>query len=716
MQEVALGPRTPGNQSRRFPPSEDLTGPPSATGASRQPPAPIIKIAYPEMLSFDIPISQWYKFRRSEKEMKAEHREKVQKILVKKYGKSHKLRIERGVNQVASFWREEDGSLQDFEDFCLKNFISSPELLETNFKRLETNFEVLNGHFNKMMASLKLPLHLDLGPLLPLDRLFGQYNPAAHLSEDLFKNKIAFFVLINFPHYSLQEKNSLGSKWKRKDWAYARMGDLFISRPDASTLQRVSEVMTDADAYVSEYNIFMGKLKDEKGRTYFPSDLKLISHWGLRDELKARYADPHGFSKQKMIYEVMLRIINQQVPKNIINNPRFFWNPFENRVYKNGRRITSAPEPNTRYWHFLEVFKAVKELDSYFPSFPTYILRKFELERELEEAIVEKLFTEFLLSPQRREVAKIISQRLGRKLEAFDIWFDGFKPRRNVKEEELDRLVAKRYPTISTFKADLKNILRKLGFSAGLRDFIAPQIEVEPARGAGHAWGAEMKSEKALLRTRVPKGGMNYKGFHIALHELGHCVEQTLTLQKVDFYSLHGVPNTAFTEAFAFIFQGKDLEILGLRERDKNSKSLRVLDRFWSTYEIMGVSLVDMKAWNWLYQNSGATPRELKEAVISIAKGIWNSYYADIFHIQDRPILAVYSHLINSALYLPDYPLGQIIAFQIEKYLEGKNLGEEMERMCRAGKLSPQLWMRKAVGSGISTQSLLKSLEEALKR
>jgi len=31
--ESALSPRTPGNQSRRFPPSEKPMGPPSATGA-----------------------------------------------------------------------------------------------------------------------------------------------------------------------------------------------------------------------------------------------------------------------------------------------------------------------------------------------------------------------------------------------------------------------------------------------------------------------------------------------------------------------------------------------------------------------------------------------------------------------------------------------------------------------------------------------------------
>ncbi len=44
--KLPLAPRTPGNQSRRFPPSEDPTGSPSATGASGQLPAPIIKITY----------------------------------------------------------------------------------------------------------------------------------------------------------------------------------------------------------------------------------------------------------------------------------------------------------------------------------------------------------------------------------------------------------------------------------------------------------------------------------------------------------------------------------------------------------------------------------------------------------------------------------------------------------------------------------------------
>lgn len=642
-------------------------------------------------------------------------KEEVKRSLLQKFGETQKFRIERGVEQVASLWNKEDGTLEEFKKFCEGHFIVSPELLETNFKRLETNYEVLNGHFNKMILDLKRPLHLDWGKILPLDRIFGQFDPSSHLFEDLFKNKIAFFVLLNFPHYSLSEKSELGSEWSRKEWAYARMGDLFISRVPAQVYQNISRIMTEADTYISEYNIYMGKLLDKNKKTYFPQDLKLISHWGLRDELKARYSDSEGLFKQKMIYEVMMRIIKQEIPEKVVNNPELFWNPFENRVYKEEKEIPAYPEPNTRYDHFFQTFKGMKMLDPYYPVLPTHIKRKFEEDREIPEAEVEALFTSFISSLQARKVGKLISRRLGRELQPFDIWYPGFKSGSAISEERLDRIVAEMYPTIEDFEKDIENILNKMGFSKEQAEFIAPKILVDPARGAGHAWGAEMKSEKAHLRTRVPQKGMNYKGFNIAMHELGHCVEQTLTLQKVDYYMLHGIPNTAFTEAFAFVFQEKDLEVLGVKDQEENKMHLKALDDFWSAYEIMGVSLVDMKAWNWLYDHPDAKPEELKESVISIAKDVWNRYYADIFGINDQPILAIYSHMIDSALYLPDYPLGHIIAFQIKEYLEGKNLGREMERMCVAGKVIPQVWMENAVGSKISTKPLLDAVDEALR-
>lgn len=640
--------------------------------------------------------------------------QKTIKALIEKYGENQRFRIERGVIQASNFWTEKDGTKKDFFQFCTNNFIPESDSLDKVFERLSHYFEILGGYYNKIVLELNRQLHLDVGEIMPIDLMFAGYDPSANLTNDLFANKIAFYVILNFPNYSLQEKNSLGKKWSRKQWAFARMGDIFISRVPPEYLQKISEVSTQADSYISQYNIYVGNLIDEKGQTYFPKDKKLISHWNLRDEIKSLYGQENALFKQQMIYEVMKHIINQTIPENVINNPELQWNPFKNKIYKNGKEQPFQPEPNTRYQHLLNNFLARKAVDKFYPNYPTYTKRKFELEFEIPQETIEKLFTDLLSSPTVNKVAGLIQKRLGRKLEPFDIWYDGFKVLSTISEEELTKLTQARYPTREEFAKDLPNILRKLGFSNELSNFIAENVEVDPARGAGHAWGAQMRTEKAHLRTRIGPNGMDYKGYNIAIHEFGHNVEQTLTLQKVDYYILNGVPNTAFTEAVAFIFQKRDLELLGVKNEDPNTKYLSALDNFWAIYEIMGVALVDMYVWDWMYQNPNSNSEDLKNAVIRISKDVWNKYYYPVFGIKDQPILAIYSHMIDYSLYLPAYPIGHIIEFQIEKFLENRNFAEELYRILIQGKLTPGIWMENAVNNEISVEPIIKSAEEAL--
>jgi hypothetical protein len=314
------------------------------------------------------------------------------------------------------------------------------------------------------------------------------------------------------------------------------------------------------------------------------------------------------------------------------------------------------------------------------------------------------------------EVAKLIESRLGRPLEPFDIWYNGFRPRGTYTETQLDEIVAKRYPTAEAYQKDIPNLLMNLGFSKERAQFLADRIIVDPARGSGHAMGAEMRSEKAHLRTRVEKNGMNYKGFNIAVHEMGHNVEQTFSLNSIDHTLLAGVPNTAFTEALAFVFQGHDLELLGLTKPDAKSQALKTLNDFWGTYEIAGVALVDMAVWHWMYDHPKSTPLELQNATIQISKDIWNQYYAPIFHKRNVVLLGVYSHMIDSFLYLPDYPLGHLIACQIESQMEkAGNIGAEFERMAILGNIAPDLWMKKATGAPVGADALLAATKKALK-
>lgn len=641
--------------------------------------------------------------------------EKVTKALTDSLGEAAKFRIERGVIQAASLWRESDGSAADFEKFCKENFVAEEVALETLFKKLERNFEIFRGYFHKMDVLLKEPIQITGPEIEPVDMMFGSYDASAHLDDDFFNNKIAFLTALNFPFYSLKEKTEKGESWSRRDWAYARMGDRFTSRIPADIILKASQTLTEADAYISDYNIYMGKLQNAKGKFLFPADMKLITHWGLRDELKSNYTGENGIEKQKMIYEVMKHIIDQSIPQQVINKDEYSWNPLINKIYKDGKEAPVAPEPDARYRVLLGNFHVMKAIDAYSPNFPTYISRAFEGGMEIPQEDVERLFTEFVSSPQVKEVAQYISKQLGRPLEPFDIWYNGFKSRGGVPEEQLTAMTSKKYPNPKAFEADMTNILTKLGWEKEKATRITSLITVDPARGSGHAWGAEMRSDVARLRTRIGENGMDYKGYNIAVHEFGHNVEQTVTMNDVDYYMLQGVPNTSFTEAVAFLFQKRDLELLGMPNADPNKDYMMALDNFWSCYEIMGVSLVDMKVWKWMYENPDATPVQLKEAVISAAKEVWNSYYAGIMGGKDEPILAIYSHMIDNPLYLSNYPMGHLIEFQVEQQVKGKPLAAEFDRMYTQGRLIPQQWMKGAVGREISIEPTLNAAAEALK-
>ncbi len=634
--------------------------------------------------------------------------------LKQKYGTAHAERIERGVAQVARLWRAEDGDAKAFQEFCERHFIADDSLLLETLKRYDFDLEMIYGHNIELRRELRKPLDLDIGEPLPVDYLFAAYDPFAHVTEDLFKTKAAFVALLNFPLYPLEVRLEQGKHWSRRQWAECRLAQHFARRIPAEVEQKITEAFLKADDYINNYNIFMGKLRTPDGEQLFPEDLRLISHWGLRDELKAQYANQDGLRRQKLIYTVMERIIHQEIPEKVVNNPQVLWDPVRNVVFVDGRWRPADREPDRRYAHLLEVFRAVRLADPYCPDLPTFIRRRFEEDREIPEERVRELLVRVIDSPVTERVARLIEKRLGRKLEPFDIWYNGFKPRAEYPEAKLDSIVRSRYPNREAFQEDLPRILTELGFSQDKARFVAEHVEVDPSRGAGHAMGPGRRVDKAHLRTRIGEQGMNYKGYNIAIHEFGHNVEQVFSSITIDYYLLRGVPNTAFTEAFAFVFQSRDLDLLGLGSKNPVAEAMRALDTFWSTVEIGSVALVDMAVWHWMYDHPDATPAELREATIRIAKQVWNEHLAPVFGVRDVDLLAIYSHMIDAGLYLPDYPLGFIIQFQIESFLRGKNLGVEMEKMCRLGNLTPDEWMRRAVGSPISAEPLIEAAARAV--
>jgi hypothetical protein len=539
---------------------------------------------------------------------------KLRDELIAAHGESQHLRIQRGLLQVARFWRADDGDAATFEDFVRVNFAGDQPALDAIFSRLEHLLEQLSGHMHEMNREFRQQLDLDLGPVLAIDEIIGGYDPSAHVIDDFFQNKLAFVVLLNFPVTTLAERLTDARLWSRRQWAEVRLAQNFSKRIPAHVNLAIAQAEAEAGQYISEYNIWMHHVLNAQAQRLFPPQMRLLSHWSLRDEIKASYTDSST---------------------------------------------------------------------------------------GLEKQLVPRL-------------ANFIQSRLGRRLEPFDIWYSGFRPGSQYSETQLDEMVARRYPTAQAYQQDIPQLLIKLGFSTERAQYLAANIAVDAARGAGHAMGAEMRGQKAHLRTRVEANGMNYKSFNVAAHELGHNVEQTFSLNDVDHIFLKGVPNTAFTEAFAFVFQSHDLELLGLPAPNAKQEAEKALNDFWATYEISGVALVDMAVWHWMYDHPHASPEELRHATLQISKDVWNKFYAPVFGKDDVVLLGVYSHMIDAFLYLPDYPIGHLIAFQIEEQMKkAGSIGAEFERMVRIGAVAPDLWMENATGRRVGAEALLEAAQRS---
>ncbi|HKJ20209.1 MAG TPA: hypothetical protein VJ993_06080, partial [Woeseiaceae bacterium] len=214
----------------------------------------------------------------------------LEEELVATHGEEQRVRAQTGLDQVASFWREQDGGREAFEAFVRRNFAGDAQSVDVMFSRFEKLLEQLDGHSLEILLAFREQSDLDLGPIQPFDEIFAAYDPSAHVMDDFFENKLAFVVLLNFPLSSLSQRLDEGESWTRQQWATARLADRFAKRVPASVQQAVSAAGAVADQYIAEYNIWMHHLVTDDGERLFPAGMKLLSHWNLRDEIKSNYS------------------------------------------------------------------------------------------------------------------------------------------------------------------------------------------------------------------------------------------------------------------------------------------------------------------------------------------------------------------------------------------------------------------------------------------
>ena len=181
-------------------------------------------------------------------------------------------RLKRCLQQTVSAWTDEDGTEEELREFCIKNYITDKDKLGALVKKAESSFDAVDGYMIEMYRTILVPLHLDEGEVTNANIIFGDFNPMAHLQEDFFSSKIAFLILLNFPVYSLDEKNTLGVDWSDDDWAKAMLADKFADRVPADVLRKSSLPSSRAGIYIADYNICMDKIVCGSDTGLFPKD------------------------------------------------------------------------------------------------------------------------------------------------------------------------------------------------------------------------------------------------------------------------------------------------------------------------------------------------------------------------------------------------------------------------------------------------------------
>src|SRR5690349_2508282 len=190
--------------------------------------------------------------------------------VVGKFGEGARPRAERGVRQVAAFWRAEDGDAAALRSFIEQAFVADAAQLDALLQRFSGAFEQMDGHMLEIGRALRSWAELELGPQMEVDQLFAALDVGAHLPEDLFTSKLAFVALLNFPQPDLQEMVGSGPRWSRKEWAEARLTRRFALRPSGAARQAVSRASADAEAYIAGYNIWMHHVLAPDGSRIFP--------------------------------------------------------------------------------------------------------------------------------------------------------------------------------------------------------------------------------------------------------------------------------------------------------------------------------------------------------------------------------------------------------------------------------------------------------------
>jgi hypothetical protein len=657
--------------------------------------------------------------KRREKKQKQRKRKKMSLIdkMVEKFGVNNKEDIEIGIREAKRVWNFEKYKEEEFEKFCLENYKKEEETKDELLEKLSEILHLMTGPSQVANKIARENIDSEIKKEVEeTDRVLANFNLLTRFNEDLYNYKISALIQLNFG--SRYENKEIKT---RRDWKIYRLGNVGESYIPFEISKRYQDIDMKNTEFLNQYLLNFSNIDFADKDIEFKNNLKLMPHWNIRDYAMSLNDDKNGLKKQRALTEVFERVIKGEIPKKFINSDEYIWKIREDKLIN----IKTKEEEKVEYigvdrWeYFTKLFEITKEMDQYRKE-KDYIEYRFKNVRELELERVEKLFEDILTSENVEGIVKLIEKKLNRKVESFDIYqllnFSEEKKeeKKEEKDDEKEKEKLNQYNSLEKLNSKIYDILIKLGFTKEKAEFISKKIIVQKSRSAGHAVPISTLFDVQRLRVKFQDENFDRSNFSTFMHELGHCTEGVISSYFMDHKLLWRIPNTAFTEAIAFNFQYKTDFILDNKE--KKDDDYKVLSTFWQTYNNVLQAKFEIELYKFLYSQKELNKEIIHENSIRIANELWQKYLEKYFGKNEQALLAGYTHILFCDLYLPDYPIGRVIEYQISKFLKDKNFGTEIERICKIGSIKPDSWMKEAVNEEVSANSLLDDTKNILKK
>ena len=632
--------------------------------------------------------------------------------LVKKHGQREADRVRAGVDRVAQRWLPADGSDEDFADFCRTFYVADAKDRTRLLARLEKVITTTHGHLREISRDVGRWAEVAGDEMPEIDKLLAAFNPAPDLAEQLYTQRIAFILLLNFKPPTLETMQREGPRWSVDEWVAARLTHGLSPRIPGDVQTAVAHKHQAATHWLYGFHPHVGALVDADGNALYDAGTTLLPHWKIRDESIQAYGQPDALARQRALMWCMRRFIDGSMPKVLLErDPDGPWDPEANTI---GGKPVEETIGLVRYEHWLNVFRAEQMLDPYFPEHPTALARSWELDRELPVERVEQILVDLLKAPVRAKLYALLSDRLERPLEPHDVYCSNVFER--APAEELDAAVAKRFTSIEDFASKLPTILREVGFSDADADWLTGRIRVEHSRDAGHCSPPGLPEYGPLLCTTLQRGRFNFASYGTTMHELGHAVESAFSVGRAPRPALKGVPGSCAVEAVANVFCDARYRLVNVKLSTENIEPLdqMTIESMLASCQMSGPALLEVRVWQWLYDHPDATPAELRDAVLEIAADIWKEFFEPYFGPDPYYLPAAYQHMIGYPLYLANYVMSGLALQQMQAYVRGKDRATELIRMYGLGRLTPDLWMERAVGAPLSVEPFMRDTERVL--